>query len=449
MSQFPHNYSAPTKQGVPDVVIPSSLMSQRVPKSIPTRNQVLSLPSQSGSASASGSLNWSIPGGANANGFLRAGSLFWRGKCTIAKSAGGNADNIVIFANETQSASALINRFQLNANGVNLETIARYDVYHAMLQSNAMNPSYVQNDGSITEYANSGITTGTAQSGEFNFCIPLCSGVLSNEKSFPLFLSSLYLQIDLNSALQAFKSYGTSPTGVTGFTLSENELVYELIQPDYSLLDGIRMQMQQSGKLFEMPCSTALGLQSSINANTSSFSYNVGLNLSSVSAVLMAEISATVEAEDACANVVNVRNSFIRNSVDSNTVSRKFYLDSKQLCSYNVSRDSQNLMETQRALSILLDPTTVCLGSRDIADNTAGSYTASGVANQRYYVVGQSARRFNEADNIAMCGTPANTLVIQNTKDTTTANVASSVYIYVIYDQVIVISADGSVAVAK
>jgi hypothetical protein len=449
MSNFPHNYSAPTKQGVPDVVIPSSMMSQRVPKAVPTRNQVLSLPSQSGNANASGSLNWTIPGGTNSAGLLRAGSLFWRGKCTVAKTAGGNADNVVIFANETASAASLINRYQLNANGVNLEQISRYDNYHAMLQTAAMNPSYVERDSSIAEYCNTGITTGTADSGVFNFCIPLCSGVLSNEKSFPLFLSGLYLQLDMNSALAAFKSYGTSPTGITGYTLSENELVYELIQPDYSLLDQIRMQMQQSGKLYEIPYSSALGLQTAISAGQTSFSYNVGLNLSSVSAVLYGEINASVEAEDACANIINVRNSFIRNSVEDNTVSRKFYLDSKQLCSYNVSFDSQNLLETQRSLSALLDPQVVGLGSRDVGANTQGSYTASGVSTQRFYISGQSARRFDESDNIAMCGTPANTLVIQNTKSSATAPIATSVYMYVISDAIAVISADGSVAVAR
>lgn len=448
MSNFPHNYSSPTKQGVPDVVIPSSLMSQRVPKAIPTRNQVLSLASQSGSANASGTINFQIPGGQNSNGFLRAGSLFWRGKVVVTLAAvGGNADNITQFSSETLSAASLINRFQLNANGVNLETISRYDNYHAILQSQAMNPNYVDKDSSIAEYCNSGVTSGTAQTATFNFCIPLCSGVLSNEKSFPLFLSGLYLQFDLNSAIGAFKTRGTSSEDPASYVVSENELVYEIIQPDFSLLQGMREQMSSSGRLFELPCSTALGLQSNIGAGVTSFSYNVGLNLASVSAVLMAEIQTSKEVLGKGASSAVVRNSFIRNSTESNTVSRKYFLDSKQLCSYNISMDSQNLLECQRALSALLDPQITTLGARAVVTNEQDSYTASGVATQRFYVSGQSARRFNEADAIAMCGTPANTLVIQNTKDGTP--IASSVYIYVIYDQVIVISADGSVAVAK
>ena len=448
MSNFPHNYSSPTKQGVPDVVIPSSLMSQRVPKAIPTRNQVLSLASQSGSANASGTINFQIPGGQNSNGFLRAGSLFWRGKVVVTLNAiGGNADNVTQFSNETLSAASLINRFQLNANGVNLETISRYDVYHAILQSQAMNPNYVDKDSSIAEYCNSGVTSGVAQTATFNFCIPLCSGVLSNEKSFPLFLSGLYLQFDLNSAIGSFKTRGTASEDPVSYVCSENELVYEIIQPDFSLLQGMREQMSSSGRLFELPCSTALGLQSNISAGVTSFSYNVGLNLASVSAVLMAEIQTSKEALGKGATSAVVRNSFIRNSSESTTVSRKYFLDSKQLCSYNVSMDSQNLLECQRALSALLDPQITTLGSRAVASNEQDSYTASGIATQRFYVSGQSARRFNEADSIAMCGTPANTLVIQNTKDG--VPIASSVYIFVVYDQVVVISADGSVACAK
>jgi hypothetical protein len=354
-----------------------------------------------------------------------------------------------VFSGETGSAASLISRFQLNSNGVNLETIQDYGVYHSMLQSQAMNPNYVNNDSSITEYCNSGVTSGIAQTVIFDFCIPLCSGVLSNEKSFPLFLSGLYLQFDLATAIGAFKTFGTASVVPASFVVSQNELVYELIQVDNSLIENMKMQMSQTGKLFEMPCSTALVLKTNNAAATPSFAYNVGLNLSSVSAVLFGEISSAIEALGTGATQALVRNSFIRNSTADNAISRRYFLDSRPLVQYPISTDSQNLMETQRALSILLDPTTVGLGSRDIADNTQGSYTASGVATQRFYISGQNARRFNEDDNIAMPGTAANTLVIQNTKSAANANIASSVYIAILYDQVVVISADGSVAVAK
>ena len=448
MSTFPHNYNSPQKQGVPDVVIPSSLMSQRVPKSIPTRNQILSQPSMSGSANASGTINFQIPGGQNQHGFLRAGSLFWRGKVKVTLAAvGGNADNICQFSSDTLSASSLINRFSLNSNGVNLETINRYDVYHAILQSSAMNPNYVDKDSSIAEYCNSGVTSGTADNATFDFCIPLCSGVLSNEKSFPLFLSGLYLQFDLNTAIGAFKTRGTASENPSSYVVSENELVYEIIQPDYALLQSMREQMSSSGRLFEMPCSTALGLQTNQAASTSSFSYQVGLNLASVSAILMAEIETAKEVLGKGTTSAIVRNSFIRNSTVTSAVARKYFLDGRPLCNYPVSTDSQNLLECQRSLSALLDPQITTLGSRAVADDEQDSYCASSVGKQRFYVSGQSARRFYEADAIAMPGTPANTLVIQNTKAGT--NVASSVYIFCVFDQVIVIDSTGSVAVAK
>jgi hypothetical protein len=57
----------------------------------------------------------------------------------------------------------------------------------------------------------------------------------------------------------------------------------------------MRASMAQSGRLFEMPLSTPLGLTTSHPAATASFSYNVGLNLASVSAVFLGEIETAVE----------------------------------------------------------------------------------------------------------------------------------------------------------
>jgi hypothetical protein len=439
MSAFPHSYTQIDHQGAADNAIPESLMSSRVPKAIPTLNRIVSIPSASGSASASGSLNWVLPGGSNSNGFLRAGSLYLRFSVKIDKGAGG-ADNLLIFGNQVNSAASLINRLQITANGTMLETINRYDNYHALLLSHAMNSNYVNNDCSITEYANTNFAIGAATTTTFNIALPLCSAVFSNQKSWPLFLSGLNVQIDLNPAT-AIKTYGaTTPAAVTGYTISNAELVYELIQPDYSLLDTIRAQMAQTGKMFEMPMSTALGLTTAQVAGQASFAYNVGLNLASVSAVLLGEIVSAIETTTTGGNVAAVQNSFVRNSTEASSNSRRFYLDGKQMVNYDVWSDSQNFNETQRALSVLLDPANTTIATR-------ATYCALGETAGQYYIVGQSARRFSEQD-VCMAGTPCQNLVIQLAK--TGANIlATSVYCYIIYDQVVVIDANGSVAVAK
>lgn len=386
MSAFPHQYTQVDHQGAADNAIPESLMSSRVPKAIPTLNRIVSIPSASGSASQSGTLNWVIPGGSNANGFLRAGSLYLRATITATKAAGGNADNYVCFANQVNSAASLINRLQITANGTMLETINRYDNYHAILLSHAMNANYVNNDSSITEYATSGVQSGIATTAAFNIALPLCSAVFSNQKSWPLFLSGLNVQIDLNPAT-ALKSYGTGATAVASYSVSNAELVYELIQPDYSLLDTIRAQMAQTGKMFEMPMSTALGLTTAIAATSASFAYNVGLNLASVSAVLLGEIVTATETATTGATQTAVTNSFVRNCSESSANSRRFYLDGKQMVNYDVWSDSQNFNETQRSLSVLLDPANTTIATRT-------NYCAAGETAGQYYIVGQSGRRF-------------------------------------------------------
>lgn len=439
MSFVPHQYQEITSQGAADVAIPSSLMSSRVPKPIASSNRVLSIPSQSGNASASGTMTFQIAGGSNANGFLRAGSAYLRAQVAVSKTAGG-ADNYLIFANETNSAASLINRLQISANGTMLETINRYDNFHAIVQSQATNANYVNQDCSITEYATVQTAIGAATTYTYNIAIPLFSGVLSNAKSWPLFLAGLNIQIDLNSTLAAFKSYGaTTPTAVTGYTVSQAEIVFENVCPDFGLLDTMRAQMAQTGKMFELPCSTALGLTTATTAAQTSFAYNVGLNLASVSGILLAECKQSIEQAATGAAQGDVNNSFIRNSTEAQSNSRRFYIDGKQLVNYDVWSDSQNFDECQRALSILLDPATTTLATRT-------TYCAAAVDAGRYFVVGQNARRFNET-NLCMTGTPCQNLVIQLAKSGTP--VASSMYIYVLYDQVVVLDANGSCAVAK
>jgi hypothetical protein len=433
MSFIAHQSQQVDHQGAADNAIPESIMSSRVPKPIPSMNRVISIPSQSGNASQSGQIVIQIAGGADSNGYMRAGSAYLRAVVTVTKTAGGNADNLLFFANQTKSAASIINRLQISANGTMLENIQNYSNWHSLVQSQGCNANYVENDCSITEYANTDVAIGQGTSATFNVAIPLFSGILSNAKSFPLFLSGLMIQLDLNSAALSFKSSGTGATFGLSYVVSQAELVYESINPDQSLLQGIRMSMAQSGRLFELPYSTPLGLTTATTAGQASFSYNVGLNLASVSGVFVSEVSQAVEQANTAVNA------FIRNSTEAQTNSRRFYLDGKQMVNYDVWADSQNFNETQRALGSLLSLDNTTLGTR-------ATYCAAGESAGSYYVVGQSGRRFAESD-LCMSGSPCSNLVIQLSKSGTP--IASSVYINVLYDAVAVLDANGSCAVAK
>lgn len=432
MSFVSHKTEPVQHQGAADNAIPESLMSSRVPKAIPSMNRVISIPSQSGNASQGGQIVFQIPGGSNSNGYMRAGSAYLRLVCRVVKTAGGNADNLLFFANQTRSASSLINRLQISANGTQLETVNRYDNWHAIVQSQGCNASYVNNDCSIAEYAETDVAIGTATTATYNVSIPLFSGVLSNAKSFPLFLCGMMLQVDLNSSSLAFKSSGTGATFGLTYTIEQPQIVFESVNPDYALLDGMRASMAQSGRLFEMPLSTPLGLTSA-NGASNSFSYNVGLNLASLSSVFLVEVPTSVEGANTAVN------SFVRNSTEAETVSRRLYIDGKQIVNYDVWADSQNFLECQRAMGHLLNLENTTLATRT-------DYCATGETAGNYYVVGQSARRFDESD-LCMSGTPCSNLVIQLAK--AGSAVAASIYIYVLYDAVCVIDANGSVAIAK
>ena len=111
------------------------------------------------------------------------------------------------------------------------------------------------------------------------------------------------------------------------------------------------------------------------------------------------------------------------------------------MVNYDVWADSQNFLECQRALGSLLslDNTTIA---------TRADYCATAVGDGAYYIVGQSGRRFAESD-LCMAGSPVSNLVIQLAKTGGAGIVASSMYIYVLYDAVAVLDANGSCAVAK
>ena len=313
-----------------------------------------------------------------------------------------------------------------------------------MILSTALNKNYYENDASITEYCGTSVDPVVgATSAVFNIALPLCSAVLSNIKSYPLFLQSLSVQIDLNTLRSSFKVYGANAGAntLTGFTVSQAELVYETISPDHSLLDTMRQEMQATGRMYEMPMTTPLSLQTSLLANQS-LNYNIGLNAASLSGVFVCEI--TTERENlafanAAGGILGITNNFVRNTTEVQANRRLVFCDGKQLVNYDVWADSQNFNETQRALSILLDPSNTTLGTRATMCTPENN-------TQRYYVSGQSSRRFSE-NSVCMSGIPCSNLVINFQKGG--ASVATSVYIYCLIDQVVVIDSNGSVAVAK
>ena len=453
---------------VGDNKVPYELTSSRLPKPIPTSSRILSIPASNGSSQAPGGLiTFQLPNGSGA-GYLKSQSSFVRFKMNVAGSTGGWS-----FGGSTNSCAGIANRLTISLGGTQLEQITNYNFYHNMILDHTCDGSYLSSSANILEgcLANgtnvnpNGVAVSEATAlltapangcfqafnvnTTYDFVLPLCSGILQNPKSYPLFLSNapLTIQLDVNQLAVAVKPDAVVAGGagtLTSFTISNPEFVYEAqyVSPEMEM--SIKSVMAQTGKLYEMPVSTAMGLQTSV-AQNAGLSYNIGVNLSSINAVLWGQVSTADLGSTGTGY-------FTKLETQDSSVNRRLFLDGKQVVSYNITSDALQYAELRRCVGALWDTQVNPRVSTQVRqyDNIGNAPTA---ANGNYantyggisFVAGNNCRRFH-SDDLCFAGTSANQITLL--LDRTTSS-AGNVYIYVIYDQILVWDAMGQVAIAK
>ena len=474
-----YNYSTSSSNSEPtlsvgDNKVPYELTSSRLPKPIPTNSRILSIPASNGSSASAGSMiTFQLPNGSG-SGYLRSQSSFVRFKVVVQ-----NADLSGIsgwsWSGSTASAGSLFNRLSISLGGVQLEQVNNYSFLHSIILDHTCDSSYLVSSANILEGAlgngvnicpNQIASGNVAQAavapplgalqgficGEtYEFCVPLCSGILQNPKSYPLFLSNapLTIQLDINQLITAMKpcviqgSAGTDKA-LGSFTVSNPEFVYEAQYVSPEMEASIKAVMATTGKLYELPITTTMSLQTSV-AQNAGLSYNIGLNLSSVNCVLYGQVAST--------DLTSTGNQFFTKleSQDS-TVNRRLFLDGKQVVSYNITTDDLQYAELRRCVNSISDtqinPRVSAsfrsyngVGTIQTAANSNSSNTYTRVS----FVGGCNTRRFNSED-MCFAGTSANQITLLLDR---TTSVAGNVYIFVVYDQILVFDAMGSVAIAK
>jgi hypothetical protein len=105
--------------------------------------------------------------------------------------------------------------------------------------------------------------------------------------------------------------------------------------------------------------------------------------------------------------------------------------DGEQILQTQIYSDGQCFMELQRALGSILDTNQTTVANKDNFPTT-------------YWVNGQSTERFSDAD-LCMKGRACNNIVVEEQGVTN----ASTVYMYLIYNAVLMVQADGSALVSK
>ena len=438
--QNPKNYSyGPSNEAG----VPESMASSVDQKMISSYTCIKQVSSQNGDQTSGGLLMFQIPTGSG-TGYLRSGSAYM--KCRITFTQAINAANMIAFQGGLAavatnpalvaaaslgggSASAIISRLNVSIGGVLVNSIQNYKVLHDTILNHCTSQAYKQNDSGIMEFTGKALSSVIAN-GFLDVCIPLMAPCINDEQAFPLFLvnSPLVIEILLNSVNEAI-AYTT--TAVTEYKVSNASIIYEAIIPSSDFEMAVKTRLQ-SGSMWSMSTDDYYNLSL---ANNDNINYNIGLNLSSVKGVLWTF------------SVTPVAGEYHPYSGDNQT-DAKLYLDGRLINQFTaLDTIPQQYMEFQRTIGALYDYVTTSnnFGLLPLVSNTnVVTATLHGSYPTTTYCGGISCNRSNDS-SFAFTGTPCQTINLTRTCDGT----AGTLYIMVLYSQMIMIDSSGSVSIMR
>lgn len=393
----------------PDV--PPSCSSSSLPRPINSQVQIVSLASSSASQGPNGLISFQIPTGPS-TGYLKNNSLYLRFR--VAITTGANTAQATAFALQSGSASSLINRLTVSIGGTQVSQITNYHLLHEMLLTHTTSRNYYENDSSIMQCTNTNaFGIGSANGSYIDCVVPIISPLFNGSKSLPLWLltAPVSVNIDLNSVGNAFYN-GASE--IVSFTVSNAQLVYEVLQVDAEFMNEVKGAMMQ-GALYQLNLNDFNTL---MTASSASLNYQIGCNYSSVRGVVYSQVKN--------APVQNQATDLVKNG----QTNCRLYLDGRQVNNFNLDNEAQIFCEMQRCFGILFD-------SSITSYTTKANYATDG------FVAGVSTNRVS--DPMAMTGSRAQNINI--VLDSAGGNY--NTYIVVLYDAVMTIDALGNVLLIK
>jgi len=423
--------------------VPESLVSALDQKMIPSTTTIKQISTQSGDQKSGGLMLFQLPTGSG-QGYLKSGSAYLKCKITFTQLIA--AANMIAFqggldpsgaappvvANASLgggSASAIISRMNVSCGGELLNSIQNYRVLHDAILNHGVSVGYRQHDSAIMEFTGKSLSSVIAN-GSLDVCIPIMVPCMNDEQSLPLFLlnSPIVIEILFSSVNDAI-AYTT--TAVTEFTVSSAYIIYENLNVSSHFEEAVKMKLQQ-GAVWSMSTDDFYNLSL---ANNATINYNIGLNLSSVKGVLWTF------------NVTPVAGEYHNYSGDTQT-DAKLYLDGRLINQFgNLNTIPQQYMEMQRAIGGMFDYVT---SSQTygllplISDTNVVTARLFGTYPLTSYLGGIACNRSSDG-GFAFTGTPCQT--INFTRDC--AGTAGTLFLMVLYSQMIMIDASGSVSIVR
>jgi hypothetical protein len=438
--QVPHNYHAANSM---EPGVPESLVSALDQKMIPSTTTIKQISTQSGDQKSGGLMLFQLPTGSG-QGYLKSGSAYLKCKITFTQAIA--AANMIAFqggldpsgaappvvANASLgggSASSIISRMNVSCGGVLLNSIQNYRVLHDAILNHCTSVGYRQHDSAIMEFTGKSLSSVIAN-GVLDVCIPIMVPCMNDEQSLPLFLlnSPIVIEILFSSVNDAI-AYTTN--AVTEFTVSSAFIIYENLNVSSDFEMAVKMKLQQ-GAVWSMSTDDFYNLSL---ANGATINYNIGLNLSSVKGVLWTF------------NVTPVAGEYHNYSGDTQT-DAKLYLDGRLINQFgNLDTIPQQYMEMQRAIGGMFDYVTSSqiYGLLPlISDTNVVTARLFGTYPLTSYLGGIACNRSSDG-GFAFTGTPCQTINFTRTS----AGTAGTLFLMVLYSQMIMIDASGSVSIVR
>ncbi len=402
--------------------IPSTWMPDSRPRlaNVASR-RIVQIASQSGTVNAGQPILVALPYGMG-SGFLCSGSAYVKFTISVTQAVGYSWA-----FKQSGSGSSIFQRVSAILSGQQAEVVHNYGALYNSLLLHATNKTYLESDAQVHDDVFSGGFNG-AQT--LTVSIPIGLGCLNAKQHLPLFLlNGAQLQFDTNAIAQALVQ--GSANAITNYAISDFSVVFEQLvcEPQYE--QSVKAMLAQ-GRIYQMPIDTWYNTRV---ASATSITQNIGLNSSSVRAVLWA-----------CQQNQTIRNA--GHTTDGGQTSCYVYADGQLIHNSNLSEVSQQYVEMNRCLNLMFD-TSRTSSAPDAylysADATVPDVTLAPLNRVRYasgaYLGGLSLQR-ESLDNQAFSfvGTPVSQAVFQWQGSATTGEM----FIFVALQQVLTIDAVGS-----
>lgn len=393
--------------------------------------RIVSIASQNGDVTAGQQMSFVLPSNMG-SGFMVSGSAYI--KCTVSVT---QATAYAWCFKQYGSASSIVLRMSALLSGTLAEQIQNYNKLYSSLLLHASNGEFVNNDSFLEERSFPGTVGGNATNAFENtqtldVCIPVGLGLFHGRQHLPLFLlSACQLQVDLDSTLNAI-TQGANAAGtagaVTSYSVRNANLVFEQLIPDSQYEAGVKQML--ASRVYQIPINTWYNLKL---AQATAITQNIGLNSSSVRAILWNNVKN--EAQKEASHFTN-----------AGQTSAYLYLDGQLVSNSNLTSVPEQFLEMNRSLNLMFDCERTSVGVVIDTDGDAVSndFTLARITRENYasgvYLGGLSCSRSNEA-GFSFQGTPVNSAVLQWTGTGSTG----TFYIYCALQQVVTIDAMSSV----